>query len=592
MYSAVQKENIHSKDKTYMNRSNKCMRALALSCASAALLLPSCKLDETYSYDKIKNVDTEMTLFENGLSLPMIESTAQIRVDSLMKLGGLDTLDFIVRDDDGNYSLQLNGDFDLTEQIEALDLANVVRISALNHTEKLDFSLTGFDASLIPPVSIGEITIPDLNYEVDKDLHFDLMAAADIPEMLVSVSDIALEDVYITVSLDINDLPGAGQYKLDADVAFPDFIVPGNVSFKNIEITEGETITRSIRIEKLDFSGFDFAKMRAENTALGGEISISAKASANNVVISDINDLTGNKTADIKIQIADSQNKVDINSIKAKVDYQVDTTINLAFIEFPNILKDAKLDLPDVDMTLVSSTNLALPLDCSAFLSSKGASDAINIDLAVPYCTNPAEISSLETKNTFSINKILNDMPDSISFNARIAVDKTRDCIVVPTADYTLSLAYSLSVPFTLGSETYIPYCDTIKVGDAKTAKLIAEVLEENAIKLSGTIENDLPLSVSVKFEFLAYDEATGTYENVPLNKKIGTELIKAGKTSDFALVIGPEGKNDGLKKFTHLRLLFEIESDGSQLSAGKYVKVSGLSLTLPEGLTFDPANL
>lgn len=577
-----------------MNRSNKCMRALVISGLLTALLLPSCKLDETYSYDKIKNVDTEMTLFEDGLSLPLVESTAQIRVDSLMKLGGLDTLDFIEKDADGNYSLKLTGNFDLSEQIEALDLANVIKINALNHTEKLDFSLTDFDASLIPLVSISEITIPDLNYEIEKELHFDLMAASEIPEMLVSVSEVSLKDVYITVSLDINDLPGVGQYKLDADIAFPDFIVPSHVSFKGIDITEGEAITQSIKIEKLNLSGFDFAKMRAEKTPLGGQISITAKAFASNVVISDVNELTGNKTADIHIQIADSQNHIDINSIKAKVDYQVDTTINLAFIEFPEALKDARLDLPDVDMTLVSSTNLALPLNCSASLGSKGASaaDAINIDFDIPYCTDPAKISTLESNNTFNINSILNNMPDSISFNARIAVDKTRDCIVVPSADYSLSLAYSLSVPFALGNETYIPYCDTISIGDSQTAEIIAKVLEENSIKLSGTVENDLPLSVSVKFEFLSYDEKSESYTQIPLNKEIGTELIKAGKTSDFALVIGPEGKNENLKKFTHLRLLFEIESDGSQLSAGNYVKVSGLSLTLPEGLTFDPANL
>lgn len=569
------------------------MRALVLSGLSVTLLLPSCKLDETYSYDKIKNVDTEMTLFENGVSLPLIESTAQIRVDSLMKLGGLDTLDFIEMDADGNYSIKLNGDFDLSEQIEALDLANVVKINALNHTEVLNFSLTDFDTSLIPPVSIGEITIPNLNYEINEELDFDIMDATDIPEMLVSVSEIAMDEVYITISLDINDLPGVGQYKLDADVVFPEFIVPRNVSLKGIEIVEGETITRSILIEKLDLSGFDFAQMRAENKSLGGKISISAKASANNVVISDVNDLTGNKTANIRIQIADKQDRISINRIKAKVDYQIDTTINLAFMEFPEILKDAKLDLPDVNMTLVSSTNLALPLDCGASLASKGAgaADAINIDFAIPYCTDPAEIKTMESSNTFSINSILSDMPDSISFNARILVDKTKDCIVVPSADYSLSLSYALSVPFVLGSETHIPYCDTIKIGDSKTAEIIAEVLEENSIRLSGTVENDLPLSLSVKFEFLSYDGDADAFTLIPLKNEIGTELVKAGSSSDFELTIGPEGDNEALKSLTHLRLLFEIESDGSQLSASKYVKVSNLALTLPEGLSFDPAS-
>lgn len=558
---------------------------------SVTLLLPSCKLDETYSYDKIKEVDTEMTLFENGLSLPLIETTAQIRVDSLFKLGGLDTLDFISKDADGNYSIKLNGDFDLSEQIDALDLANVVKINALDCTNTLNFSLADFDASMIPPVSIGSITIPELNYEITKEFNFDLMEAAAIPEMLVSVSDIVMEDVYITISLDINDLPGVGQYKLDADVVFPDFIVPGRISFKNVEITEGEAITKSIKIDKLDLSKFDFVKMRAEGTALGGQISVTAKASATNVVISDVNDITGDKTADIKIKIADKQDQIKVNSIKAKVDYQIDTTINLAFIEFPEVLKDAKLDLPDVDMTLVSSTNLALPLDCSASIGSKSSAETVDIDFAIPYCLDPSKVITFESNNTFSINNILNDNPDSIAFNARIAIDKTKDCIVVPSASYSLNLSYALSVPFALGDESYIPYCDTIKIGDSKTAEIIAEVLEENAIMLSGKVENDLPLSVSVKFEFLAHDDS-GVYTQIPLNKEIGTELIKAGQTSDFALTIGPEGKNEALKTFTHLRLLFEIESDGSQLSASKYVKVSDLSLRLPKGLTFDPANL
>lgn len=70
--------------------------------------LSGCKVDERYNFENIKNVSTDVTIFQNGISVPLVQSTAKISVDSLINLSGLDTTafgDYLKVYDNGDYYL-------------------------------------------------------------------------------------------------------------------------------------------------------------------------------------------------------------------------------------------------------------------------------------------------------------------------------------------------------------------------------------------------------------------------------------------------------------------------------------------------------
>ncbi len=112
--------------------------------------LHSCKVDDRYSFDKIKNLDTEVTLFENGISIPLVQNTAKISVDSILRLTGIDTTafgEYLKVGDNGNYFLNYENKFSLTDAIKDLDLQNVVDIDAVSYNQSVSYNIGSLDAS-------------------------------------------------------------------------------------------------------------------------------------------------------------------------------------------------------------------------------------------------------------------------------------------------------------------------------------------------------------------------------------------------------------------------------------------------------------
>lgn len=96
-----------------------------------AVVLPvavCCKVDERYSTDA--DLDLEMTFFGDGLQIPL-GTTKQIRVDSLVDLAGETVKQYLVEDEDKNYSFSYSGSFDLKDQLSAFDFQSLADIDAV-----------------------------------------------------------------------------------------------------------------------------------------------------------------------------------------------------------------------------------------------------------------------------------------------------------------------------------------------------------------------------------------------------------------------------------------------------------------------------
>ena len=83
--------------------------------------LSGCKVDERYNFENIKNVNTDVTIFQNGISVPLVQSTAKISVDSLINLSGLDTTafgDYLKVYDNGDYYLGYETNYSMKEALD------------------------------------------------------------------------------------------------------------------------------------------------------------------------------------------------------------------------------------------------------------------------------------------------------------------------------------------------------------------------------------------------------------------------------------------------------------------------------------------
>lgn len=157
----------------YQKLSSKCA-ALALLLGAGILLAQGCKVDDRYSLDNIKDVDTEVTVFENGLTIPLVQSTARITVDSVLRKAGVDDSsfgDYLKQEADGSYYLSYETLFSLKESIKELDLKSLVDVSAVDYSQSVSYELSSLDASSLKTEAnffASEETLEAVAFELDE----------------------------------------------------------------------------------------------------------------------------------------------------------------------------------------------------------------------------------------------------------------------------------------------------------------------------------------------------------------------------------------------------------------------------------------
>ena len=141
--------------------------------AVLALIVSGCTFDELYNAENILAVDKTVTLFEKGIALPLVQSTSKLRVDSIVKLSGLDTTQFgeyLKTDSEGNYFLSIEGQYSLDSMIDSLKLSEMVKIDAVDFTQDFSYDLGNIDASSlkVDAQDFGQtITLDDFSSALD-----------------------------------------------------------------------------------------------------------------------------------------------------------------------------------------------------------------------------------------------------------------------------------------------------------------------------------------------------------------------------------------------------------------------------------------
>ncbi|MBP5571438.1 MAG: hypothetical protein J6X39_02065 [Bacteroidales bacterium] len=561
--------------------------------AALALTFSGCKVEPAYTLENIKNIDLEATLFQNGMQLRIADSTDVFRVDSLMKSVGLDSSEFIKQAPDGSYYIQYSDKMDLSEDIAGIGLSDAVTINALNFSEDISYNLEGFDLdnllATVPPELLGSYTIPDIHYDIDKKVEFDFMSANDFPEMLVGVGDIVLKNVFAKIDLLFTDLPGNAdqEYALDATATLPSFCEPKVIELKG-NIKKNEVFSRQVQLVKFNLSDKDFAAMRLSGEDLSDSVLVRGTVAATDVEV-DLNNTATSVNGTIGVSIADDQNKVDIQSLQLKLDYQMNQTFSSPFFALPEAFSDATIDLPNATIDLKVKTNMAFPITGTADIQPQGATQpTATINFEVPYSLNPAEYKETTAHNEVNLNDLLAAAVDSIEFVTNITTDKTTYAYIEPDADYGFELGFDLGLPLALGAGTLINFADTIEIG-GDTGKTIGQLLQESSIGIRANVKNTIPVSADVTIGFLNYNEEQGLWTKIPLNKEEKVQLPAPGESGLLQIVLGGEKGNTALNDLTHMTLNIEVHANGQALKADDYIVLTDIYILLPNGVHINP---
>ena len=564
--------------------------------SALALTFSGCKVEPAYTLENLKNIDLDIAVFQNGIQLRLADSSSVFRVDSIMKSVGLDSSELIKQAPDGSYYISYSDKVDLGEDISGIGLSDAVEINALNVSEDINYTLEGFDLAdllaTVPPALLGEYTIPDIHYDLDKKVEFDFLTGNDLPDMLVGIGEIALDEVYASIDLIFTDLPGNDdqEYALDATATLPSFCNPQTIELKG-NIKKNQHFYRQIQILKLDLSDKDLVALRESGANLTDSVTVHGSVAAENVVV-DLNNTATSVNGTIGVSIANANGKVDIESIQVKIDYVINETFTAPFFALPEAFSDATLDLPNATVNLTARTNMAIPITGSADLRAQGATQpAAVLNFEIPFSMNPAEYLEKTTHNDVSLNALLSEAADSIEFVANISTDKQTYCYIQPDATYGFELEYALNLPLALGAGTMIDYADTINLG-ADTGKQVGQILQESSIGFKANVKNTIPLSADLTIGCLAYNEEAGTYSDIPLSKPITVKLPDPGETGLIEVVIGAEKGNVALANLTDLKLSITVHANGQALKGDDYVVLTNLYLMLPNGIHIDANEL
>ncbi len=137
-------------------------------------LSQSCKVDDRYSFDNVKNVNSDVTLFENGMAVPLIQSTCKIRIDSIMSLAGIDTTAFgkyLTVGDDGLYYITHEENYSLTDEINEMNFSELVKLDPITVSQDFSYDLSAFDPESLEinekKYVYGQ-SFPDFSLDIDK----------------------------------------------------------------------------------------------------------------------------------------------------------------------------------------------------------------------------------------------------------------------------------------------------------------------------------------------------------------------------------------------------------------------------------------
>ena len=528
----------------------------------------------------------------------------------------------VVSPETRNDGIYVTGEFDVAGNLGIAE-GTVVDKSVID-------VLTGSDAEAktvkvsvsVPELAPNDVTIDSYTAEFSEEFKFDLLSADVVPEMIASIGEIELDNVYINLDVDASELMSKLGNETDLcfnlDVSIPDYIILENVAGKKdeankallININENADEKGHIKIDPIKVKGIDLTGVVESGKGLSGRIAIAGTATLADVSIN-VDDL--NNSDKIKVSLnggikgSGDNGEITLSKVTAKVDYQLDpvkTVVDLSSLReaLNSENLSVTLALSHVHLGLDIATNLGISalanLEIVPYYAGV-AKDAIKLnDLAIDAPSTAGEVKHTKywlggnsecapdgyTFKQVPILELLKDIPDSLHIQISAGTDKTKDCILDTQTEYVLTADYSFEVPLQFDEKSFnISFTHTI----SDIPEVIGSIFQYGSLALTGEAVSGLPLNLNMTAELL--DPAGNV---IPVDDKVGKLVINACEAIDkpsvteLNLLFGAKGGANALD-ISAIRLRFNASAVSVPLTEDSFLKLK-LQALVPEGVTLD----
>lgn len=479
------------------------------------------------------------------------------------------------------------------------------------------------DALLADDATIRfEAKVPELRPDVlaldhyvstlEHEEEITLLEPGQLPEEVLSVGRIELEEVYANLTLDASALPELGDATLTLDfkVGLPELLiledgVRDEEGFLRIHSTldqDGKIVVDPIHIVALDLSGINLHAEEAlkEKVVVEGTFQLSDAS----IQVEDWLNQEHTVSLDASIQGSGEDRTITISKLTGRVDYQMDTltqsvdlTSLTSKLETENM--EAILDLEHVHLAVDLETNLGVSAIAKAEIvpyRHGEAGEAVVVDLRV----EGAESADQPKHTRFWLGQgccpegyqfvqipildMIRNTPDSLCVQISAGTDASSDIVIEPNADYILRGECALEVPLQLGEDFRFEFCDTLTGIPA----MISTILRAGSLSLIGQVESSLPLNLDLSVTLL--DEHN---EIIELAENSGCQFIQGGNGKDvtvtdlnFLLAIG---QGQQIPDIAAVKLNFVATSTSPSAPLNEETSIRAvLQALVPEGIHVD----
>lgn len=490
--------------------------------------------------------------------------------------------------------------------------------------------------AVLPELKPQTLGVTSYVSEIEETFDVDLLKDVDLPENLVRVGTIELDNVYLSLEVKTGEnFPGIGS---DADLAvgvkvsLPDFLeideerldADGKLSLNGrLEKESSESNVMRFAIEPVHVKALKLDKTREELSDLQCAIDITGSVSLSGASL-ELDDWLG-KTHEIDVKASlktmeaqatsdEETGKIKIGSITGNIDYQIDPikeTIDLSDLKeaLSGDNLSATIDLSTFYAAAVVETNLGVPMKATLNIVPYYSGEAgTSIDKEI--VLEPSESAAQTKKTTFWISnerpsdetytyvsldlfgllykdETRSDMIEKLDVNITAGTDPDQEILFEPQADYSLVVDYSAGVPVKFGKDFQITYRDTIQ----GVPQELGQIMKYGSVGLGGVVENSLPFNVTMSVNLMDSQENI-----IPMKDGTGQFMVRSCDASgnprktEFDLVAAIDPDVDA-SDVSAIEIEFRIDSKeaaGIPLSEDSFLRIESLFARIPEGITVD----
>lgn len=484
-------------------------------------------------------------------------------------------------------------------------------------------------SAVIPELKPASADMESYTTSLEESIEFEPLKDVELPEMLASIDQIDLDDVYLYLSVVTGEgFPSLGDdavVSLGADIALPDFLDIDDQRYENGKLSVAGTLEKvpgtgsamQIVIDPIKLKALSLDMTNEELTALKGRVEIDGNVSITGASVVMDEWLDKSYTLDVKAGLATFDNgvatdKLRIEKVTGKVDYQLDPisqTIDMTPIGdlLEGVNFEAVADISTLSATVDLTSNLGVPVRADLKLTpyyGKEAGVPFERELVIDGAASAAEpkttkifISNKDPQNPSGYDQIvkldvlsimykdesMTQLLDSLKVELSAGTDAQKQCVYEPSADYKLTVDYFAGFPLAFGENFMFEYRDTIALPE-ETAK----ILEYGTLALCGEIENSLPLGLGLTARLMDSNKNELMLTQKPLCLEIGAADANGDPVNvDLEFVIGNYNDID-LSDLKYIEVIFTAGATPHlQLREDQFIRASLYAL-VPKGVSIN----